>query len=440
MTEFLDDTDLAALAALLRRQRAADARETGTPPVRTLRVELHIGVDAAGRKFLTRSPASAAPEALLAGPGRERVTGGHEGGNRWLDRNRWRGCLLAGAVADALGAPIESKPMDQVRELAGPAGITGMIPASDGVGRITDDTQMTLFTMEGLIRAHARTRRGGKGDVVHALQMAYQRWLHTQGTPWAKARGPRDTTDSPTGWLIGVRGLFKRRAPGATCFFALQDYGTTGRTGTVANPVNNSKGCGGVMRAAPVALWSDDPAEVFAVAAASAAITHGHPSGYLPAGVLAVMVRSLLHGADLRSALADGRAQLVRWEHHEETSAALDAAEALAGPPTPERVASLGDGAVGESALAIAVYSALTTDTLSAALLASVNHDGDSDSTGAVCGNIVGALYGEAAIDPTWLAQLELRDVVERLADDAAAEFGPTPPTTEAWTARYPDD
>ncbi|WP_158852589.1 ADP-ribosylglycohydrolase family protein [Saccharothrix deserti] len=424
--EFLSDADLAVLAGLLHRQRAADAQPAGRPPRDVLRVELHIGIDEAGRKFITRAPTPADPGALRP------VSG--------VDARRWRGCVLAGAVADALGAPVESKPMDQIRELAGPLGVTGMITGYDGVGRITDDTQMTLFTLEAVIRAHAQQRRSGNGDVVRSLRMAYQRWLHTQGTSWVKARGPRHTSETPEGWLIGVRGLFKRRAPGATCFFTLQDYGTTGRAGTIAEPVNDSKGCGGVMRAAPVALWSQDPAVVFEVAAASAAITHGHPSGYLPAGVLAVLVHHLLRGVPLRQALDAARTHLVRWDGHNETSAALDAAVALDGPPTPEKIATLGNGAVGESALAIAVYAALATDTLNAALLASVNHDGDSDSTGAVCGNIVGALYGEDAIDPTWLAQLELRDVIERLTDDATTEFGPNAPDNNDWHTRYPDD
>ncbi|SDC98000.1 ADP-ribosylglycohydrolase family protein [Actinokineospora iranica] len=424
----LTDADLAVLARLLRLQQAADARPIPPGPAKTLRVEVHIGADAAGRWFVTRNPvAPADPDSLRPVVAR-------------VDPRRWRGCVLAGAVADALGAPIEGKPLDQIRGLAGPAGITAMIPAYNGVGRITDDTQMTLFTLDALIRAHAQQRREGRSDVGYALQMAYQRWLHTQGVPWAKARGPRDTAETPDGWLIGVPGLFKRRAPGATCFFTLQEYGATGRAGTLAAPVNDSKGCGGVMRAAPAALWSDDPAVVFDVAAMSAAVTHGHPSGYLSAGALAMLVHGLLRGVPLRPALDAVRAHLARWERHEETSAALDAAIALAasGPPTPERVETLGTGAVGESALAIAVYAALAADNLNAALLLSVNHSGDSDSTGAVCGNIVGALYGEDAIDQGWLSQLELRDVIERLANDALAEFGPTPPNNGEWVFRYP--
>ncbi|MBB5957946.1 ADP-ribosylglycohydrolase [Saccharothrix tamanrassetensis] len=469
----LSDSDLAVLARLVRAQADAPVVDAAVDAVDVLRVELHIGVDAAGRRFLTRGPVPASPDALRPSaepPGSERTDREPPGSQRTgsasastgsapapapagsapaagrqptservaPDAGRWRGCLLAGAVADALGAPVEAMPMERIRELAGPRGVTGMLANPDGVGRITDDTQMTLFTLEGLIRAHTVLRREGRADVAHSLQMAYQRWLHTQGTPWPRARGPRDSSDAPDGWLVRVPGLFKRRAPGATCFFTLQEYGKSGRTGSVARPPNDSKGCGGVMRAAPVALWSDDPDVVFEVAAESAAITHGHPSGYLPAGVLAVTVHGLLRGASLRDALDAARARLVRWDRHDETSAALDAALSLEGPPTPERVARLGDGAVGESALAIAVYAAVSTDGLGAALLASVNHGGDSDSTGAVCGNLVGALYGEDAIDPLWLAQLELRDVVTRLADDALVEFGPVAPTGGDWAVRYP--
>lgn len=444
--QWLSDTDLAVLARLLRKQRQVDARSSGlSGPVEVSRVELHIGVDAQGRRFIARSPVGAAdPDVLqptaLQPEVRQPIQS--EARHGQVDPRRWRGSLLAGAVADALGAPIESKPMDQIREVFGTTGITGLVPERDGIGRITDDTQMTLFTGEALIRAHAQRRREGAGDVRYSTQLAYQRWLHTQGVPWEKARGPRNLTATPDGWLMGVPGLFKRRAPGATCFFALKGYGQTGELGTFTHTLNNSKGCGGVMRAAPAALWSDDPAAVFEIGAMTAALTHSHPSGYLPAGALAVMVHTLVRGGSLADALAACRAQLFRWNGHEETTAALDAAVDLSGrgAPTPEKVGTLGGGNVGETALSIAVYSALATNDLNAALLVSVNHDGDSDSTGAVCGNLVGALYGEDAIEPTWLAQLELREVIEAMAADLLAEFGPRPPTDDRWATRYPND
>ncbi|MFB9684770.1 ADP-ribosylglycohydrolase family protein [Amycolatopsis plumensis] len=355
-------------------------------------------------------------------------------------RSRLRGSLLAGAIGDALGAKTEFDSIDRIREIAGPDGITDFIPAYGGAGRITDDTQMTLFTLEALIRAHAQQRKTGSADVVHSLQLAYQRWLHTQGVPWDRARGPQSDVEEPDGWLITHRELFSRRAPGLTCFGELEAYGRSGVRGTIDRPVNNSKGCGGVMRAAPIALWSDDLAEVFRLGAESAALTHGHPSGYLSSGCFAVIVHELLHGKPLLDAVATARAELVKHPAHEEQSAALDAALAMDGPPTPEKLERLGQGNVGETALSMSVYVALTTTDADSALLAAVNHSGDSDSTGSVCGNLVGAMYGEEALRESWLDRLELREVIVGLADDALTEFGPDAPSDDRWFARYPVD
>ena len=47
-----------------------------------------------------------------------------------------------------------------------------------------------------------------------------------------------------------------------------------------------------------------------------------------------------------------------------------------------------------------------------------VNHDGDSDSTGAITGNILGAAYGVKAIPNEWLEPLELKSVIIELAED----------------------
>jgi hypothetical protein len=76
-----------------------------------------------------------------------------------------------------------------------------------------------------------------------------------------------------------------------------------------------------------------------------------------------------------------------------------------------------------------------------------VNHSGDSDSTGAIAGNILGTLHGEASIPAAWLEELELRDVVAEVADDLADafygegggdEYGPYDERVNRWLARYP--
>jgi hypothetical protein len=75
-------------------------------------------------------------------------------------RSRVRGCLVGGAVGDALGAPVELLPWERIRELYGPDGVTGTVVGPGGQAQVTDDTQMTLFTAEGLIRASVRSDRG----------------------------------------------------------------------------------------------------------------------------------------------------------------------------------------------------------------------------------------------------------------------------------------
>lgn len=333
-----------------------------------------------------------------------------------LARDRIRASLLAGAMGDALGAPVEFMDIDAIERQCGPRGVTGYLPGygRDG-GAITDDTQMTLFTAEGLIRATVRMSVQGLADVPSVVWGAYQRWLATQGVFPSPAL---DEPSGPSGWLVDVPGLHSRRAPGITCLSALE----SGHMGGTASSINNSKGCGGVMRVAPVGLVAQEP---FDLAVDVAALTHGHPSGYLAAGVHAGLVAALVEGASLDDGLDVALADLDGRPDAGEVRDAVVAARSLAvrGRPTPRELESLGGGWVAEEALAISVCAALAADDLRDGLLLAVNHSGDSDSTGAIAGNILGTMLGEAALPEDLLADLELRDVIETVADDLADAF-----------------
>lgn len=116
---------------------------------------------------------------------------------------------------------------------------------------------MTLFTAEGLIRAVVRGSLKGICHPPSIVDHAYARWLLTQGE--TSSRWPREEID---GWLVGVGGLHDTRAPGNTCLSALRAR----RMGSMEEPLNDSKGCGGVMRIAPAGLvgprFFDDPFEL----------------------------------------------------------------------------------------------------------------------------------------------------------------------------------
>lgn len=340
----------------------------------------------------------------------------------------YRGCLLGGAVGDALGAPVELLGLDAIRAVYGPDGITDFAEIHGRIGAVTDDTQMTLFTAEGLLRARNRRGDAGIGDTASVVYRAYLRWLHTQGVELLGSGGP-DVLD---GWLIQVPELHARRGPGQTCLSALQ----SGRMGTIETPINGSKGCGGVMRVAPVGLLADG-ADVFRLGCEAAAITHGHPSGYFAAGCLAVIIHRILEGRTPEEAVADALDAVASQPGSEECVRAIEAAvrAARGGARSAETVERLGAGWVAEEALSIAIYCALVAgDDFAAGVRLAVNHSGDSDSTGAITGNILGALLGEEAIPEWWRERVELRDTIVRLADDLYAAWR----GEVEWRQRYP--
>lgn len=316
------------------------------------------------------------------------------------------GCLLGGAVGDALGAPVEFLSWSNIRRQFGEAGIRNFVPAYGQLGAITDDTQMMLFTAEGLLRAHVRGVSKGICHPPSVIHHALLRWLLTQGERTAVEVG-RD------GWLFEERRLWSRRAPGNTCMSALR---ASRYFGELAD--NDSKGCGGVMRVAPCAFFPD----AFDNAAESARTTHGHPSGYLAAGLFAdILARIWREGITLAAATRASLAAHGETPCMEETRSIIEqvlALHAAGKQPSPESIERLGGGWVAEEALAIGLWCALAAGSLEEGVIAAVNHSGDSDSTGLIAGHFLGLIYGPDAIPQRWLEQLELCDVIEQIATD----------------------
>ena len=318
--------------------------------------------------------------------------------------------MLGGAVGDALGAPMEFDSLADIRARHGPNGVSEFLPAFGRVGAISDDTQMTLFTAEGLLRGYVRAAARGLCHMESMLGAAYLRWLHTQGELPAKRE---DEASVPSGWLMTHQALFARRAPGQTCLSALLE------TERGAPARNNSKGCGGVMRVAPVGLLNSS-GDAFRDGVTVAALTHGHPTGSVSAGALALIISRLVAGDSVASATESARERLLGYAQAEETLRALDAAIEMAEerPDDHDAIAELGEGWVAEEALSIALYCALCARSFEHGVVLAVNHDGDSDSTGSIAGQILGALMGVAAIPERLLSQLELRAVIEQVAID----------------------
>lgn len=362
-------------------------------------------------------------------------------------RSRVRGCLLGGAVGDALGAPLASWSRRDIAERFGNKGVRQFVAqevAGRPVrGRITDNTQLTLFAVEGIIRASVRTDRG-IGFTVGVLAGSYDRWLDTQLLD--RPSGWRD------GWLAGEQWLYSKRAAGLTSESALEsarDPNTQPGMGQLA--VNESKGSGGVTRSAPFGLvlgtltrWQFDSA------GEAAGYTHGHRTARIAAATFAAIVGGLVRGEPPEKATLEAMRLLAHYEGHEETLAPLQRARAAAlDEPRPSlaTLQSIGEGWVAEEALAMAVYAALThqrPDRTLDALSFAISHSGNSAGVGSICGQLLGALHGETGLPPELVFAVEGRSTIVTLADDLALELtsgerlhSDGGPTTR-WTDRYP--
>jgi ADP-ribosylglycohydrolase len=337
--------------------------------------------------------------------------------------DRSRGCLIGGAIGDALGWPVEFMRLDEIKRKFGPQGITNLVKGRSNLVEITDDTQMTIFTAEGILRAENRGRNKGIVHIASVIHRSYLRWLDTQGV---------GSDVEKDGWIYPIEGLHTRRAPGNTCLDALM----SGKMGSMEEHINNSKGCGGVMRTAPIGLVYKKE-EAFRLGCESAAITHGHPSGYLSAGALSFIIAAIFEGVDLETAVEQSLEELKVYPSSEECSELILKAITLVNSDTPDlqAIESLGEGWVGEEALAISIYCALKYQTdFEKAVITAVNHNGDSDSTGAITGNIVGAYLGIDAIPQNWVNQVELSTELTQLADDLVTTYD----NSEEWHLKYP--
>lgn len=367
-----------------------------------------------------------------------------------------RGSLIGGAAGDALGYPVEFMSHRKILEEFGPMGITHYV-LKGTIAEISDDTQMTLFTANGMLMGLTRFyMRGIGGAPEFYVEYAYQDWYNTQMKSYESVMSEDDKFCSNLyTWLSAIPQLYSRRAPGNTCMTAISEM-MKGET-----PQNNSKGCGGVMRVAPYGLFCAchdvryDIEEIDVAGGEIARLTHKHPLGWIPAIVLTHILYRIVkeggfegrnkaanvkHFVDivnnalelLPSLLVMHPVSEMTWLKEkpigevfhndvERQRELIERALFLAGNDLSdiENIVRLGEGWVGEETLAIAVYSvARHIDSFEEAIIAAVNHDGDSDSTGAVAGNIIGAIVGYDAIPDKFKKDLELHDVILTIADD----------------------
>ena len=367
-------------------------------------------------------------------------------------RDRIRGAMIGCAAGDALGYPVEALSEAAIAERYGLRGITDYDLDENGTARITADTQLMLLSANGILFAHTRgALRGIMAPVYKYFDAFYMDWYRLQTTERASR--------SRVGWISAYPSLSSQRAPSPTSMRVF----SSGKFGSMDEPVNDSKGSGCLLRAVPIGLsYSRDPNRIVELGANTAALTHGNEVAWMASGALALIISLIIH-QELSITEAVNKTLKVLDESFPnsstvvyELSRTIRSAVSLASSASSDldAIHSLGEGWVAEEALAIGLLSALRHENdIAGAITFAANHGGNSNTTAAIAGMLVGARIGFNAIPDRFVDRLELVDVILELADDVTTDcpmydWGPSNPVWEHkyiysdyayWRRRNPD-
>ena len=352
-----------------------------------------------------------------------------------LIKKKYLGTLLGGAIGDALGYYVEFESESLIFNTYGKEGITRF--PNNEIGQISDDTQMTLFTAVGLLNAYTM-KVSTIEDYSNCIYLAYLDWLATQRYSFSSYK---TSNNIPNTFLMNYMELYSNRDPGMTCMRAL----FSGIKGAMNNPLNSSKGCGGVMRVAPVGLvFKDDLEKIDILSGEACAITHGNPLGFIPGAAYSHIIYLLTHyDISIIDAVIDSQSMIKKlFSNYRETeyyTSLIDKAVVLAKSDTVylDAIHILGEGWVAEETLAIAIYCALIAESdFRKGISTSASHNGDSDSTASLTGAILGARYGVDIIPSDLLDNLELKDLISDVANDLYLTQT-NELKNDAWTLKY---
>ncbi|GAA2349868.1 ADP-ribosylglycohydrolase family protein [Saccharopolyspora halophila] len=339
------------------------------------------------------------------------------------------GSFVGFAIGEALGAAVDGLTWPQIQERYGPHGIQDLDVVFERPGQAGWLTQLLLFRAEGLMRG---ADRSGTGFSPEANCSAYARWLVTQGMPWQEAAGSLAAEHpDPGGWLVRVPELHAHRGASPQLIDA--------------------------VRAATAEPWRNPLAGPFRMIGAVPQVALGHsgtPSGNVEQVATAALKSILARLVD------KGPWMNPIWM---QTSTVLEKTLTATDDPVVAQVADvvrdvdrrwktymswdidnmeqLGDGAGTLSVFGRTLFAASRREyDPRMALGVAVNHTGRSALTGALAGALIGARAGVAGLPEEWVEALDLRDVLEEVANDLYWHFSRRNPHEERenWDERYP--
>ena len=300
------------------------------------------------------------------------------------DISRARGMIYGLAIGDALGRMTEFMSLPEIQSAYGSDGITDLPDPA----LFTDDSQMSVAIAEALVRDGEKDLEA----IMDAVKDDFVKWLHS----------PENT-----------------RAPGGTCLtgVANMEKGVHWSKSGIAG----SKGCGSAMRSAPIGfLYQHNPEKLKLVARASGICTHGHPAADAACIGAAYLVKLALDGVSPESMIPD-LLSFTEGISGEWDKAILKVEQCLDREDEEQALSFLGEGWVGEEAVALALYCFLKyPDSYEKVVIRGANTNGDSDSIACIGGSISGAWLGVEAIPEDWIRRIESTQYLGALAERLA--------------------
>lgn len=284
-----------------------------------------------------------------------------------LFHDRAAGALVGLAVGDALGAPVEFLPpggFEPVKDFRG-GGTWGL-----EAGQWTDDTSMALCLAESLVHC-------GGFDPRDQMER-YLRWY-------------REGYLSSTGECFDIGNATRE---------ALERFERTGDPFSGSTDPRKA-GNGSLMRLVPVPVfWHDEPERAIRYAAESSRTTHGADTTVDACRYYAGLLCGVLGGAEKDELLSPFYSPVLElWEREPLSSAIAEVAAGSFLEKEPPEIQ--GTGYVVKS-LEAALWAFAKGESFEESVLLAVNLGDDTDTTGAICGQLAGAYWGESGIPERW--------------------------------------
>ncbi len=337
-----------------------------------------------------------------------------------LDINNIYNCILGGAIGDSLGFSVRNMGYDEIVEKYGKRGITTLEVDCDNKARVTDNTQLSIFTIDALIRAYNKYYVygiTGFGRVI--TYTSYLRWQYAQGR---KIPLSRDTDQLQDNYLMDIQELKYERCAEEYTKQVLENESYD----EDIEDLNNNKGYLCLTKTAPVGImFYQEDKIAFEMAVKIAKLTHGNPLAYLSCGVFSVIIANIVKGNKLEKSIETAlRVLKSQKEDKEIIKQIIDKIKmglelSKDNVHYPEKLDDFGLCDDAHETLAAAIYISLTfQDNISSALLYCANNNCYGNNIGAVVGNILGLYSGLDVIATEWSKKLEMHDLYKSLAFD----------------------